>query len=223
MAKPFKVWKDVYAVGGPELSHPSDCCVYLIDCGELVLIDSGAGESFDQLVDNIKKLGFKPERLEALIVTHAHIDHIGALYQFQQRFGAKVIAHELDAEAIETGKDVGAQFYGVTYKPCKVDIKLKNSEESLRYGSYEFKVLHIPGHTPGSIAVYVDMEKRVLFGQDIHGPYFLKRADPKQAKISLQKLIDLEADILCEGHFGIYQTAEEVKRYIEGYLYGLDD
>ena len=125
------------------------------------------------------------------------------------------------AGAIETGKDVGAQFYGVTYKPCTVDTKLKNPQETLRYGSYALKVLHIPGHTTGSIAVYVDMEKRVLFGQDIHGPYFLKGSDPKQAKISLQKLIDLEADILCEGHFGIYQTAEEVKRYIEGYTYGL--
>ena len=135
MAKPFKVWKDIYAVGGPDLSHPSDCCVYLIDCGELVLIDAGAGESFDQLVDNIKSLGFKPERLEALIVTHAHIDHIGALYQFREAFGAKVIVHELDAGAIETGKDVGAQFYGVTYKPCTVDTKLKNPQESLRYGS----------------------------------------------------------------------------------------
>jgi len=221
MAKPFQVWKDVYEVGGSELSHPYDCCVYLIDCGELVLIDSGAGESFDQLVDNIKRLGFKPERLAALIVTHAHIDHTGALCQFQQGFGVKVIAHELDSEAIETGKGVGAEFYGVAYKPCKVDIKIKKSEESLKYGRHELKILHIPGHTPGSIAIYVDMEKRVLFGQDIHGPYFLKGADPKQAKISLQKLIDLKADILCEGHFGIYQPAAAVKRYIEGYWHNL--
>jgi glyoxylase-like metal-dependent hydrolase (beta-lactamase superfamily II) len=223
MANPFKVWKDVYVIGGLGLSHHNDCCVYLVDSGELVLIDSGAGESFDQLVDNIKKLGFKPEKLEALIATHAHIDHIGALNQFQQRFGAKIIAHELDAEAIETGEDIGAEFYGIAYKPCKVDIRLKNSEESLKLASYELKVLHIPGHTPGSIAVYVDMDKRVLFGQDIHGPYFLKVANPKQAKVSLQRLIDLEADILCEGHFGIYQTADEVKRYIEGYLNNLYD
>ncbi|MFC1967782.1 hypothetical protein ACFLVX_00110 [Chloroflexota bacterium] len=41
MRKPFQVWKDVYAIGGPELSHSSDCCVYLINAGDLVLIDSG--------------------------------------------------------------------------------------------------------------------------------------------------------------------------------------
>jgi hypothetical protein len=43
-------------------------------------------------------------------------------------------------------------------------------------------------------------------------------AEPEKAVISLQKLIDLKADILCEGHFGIYQPANEAKSYIEGYL-----
>jgi glyoxylase-like metal-dependent hydrolase (beta-lactamase superfamily II) len=219
MKKPFRVWKEIYAVGGPELTHPYDCCVYLVT--EHVLIDSGAGESFDLLVDNIQSLGFKPEKLKAVIATHAHIDHIGALYRFREEFGVQVVAHELEARAIETGIGTGAEFYSVPYKPCEVDIKLSSPEEVLQYGGYELKVVHIPGHTPGSIALYVDMEKRIIFGQDIHGPYFLKGADPEQAKISLQKLIDLEADILCEGHFGIYQPAAEVKRYIEGYLYSL--
>jgi len=219
MMGPFRVWKEVYAIGGPELTHPYDCCVYLVS--ELVLIDSGAGESFDLLVDNIQSLGFKPEKLRAVIATHAHIDHIGALYRFRDEFGVQVVAHELEAKAIETGQGTGADFYSVPYKPCKVDIKLGSPEEVLQYGGYQLKVIHIPGHTPGSVAVYVDMEKRILFGQDVHGPYFLPRSDPAQAKTSLQKLIDLEADILCEGHFGIYQPADEVKRYIEGYLYSL--
>jgi hypothetical protein len=43
-----------------------------------------------------------------------------------------------------------------------------------------------------------------------------------KAIISLQSLVDLEADILCEGHFGIYQPAEEVKNYIESYLRQLE-
>ncbi|MCX6000363.1 MAG: Zn-dependent hydrolase, partial [Chloroflexi bacterium] len=58
--KPFKVWQGVYAVGGSELSHPNDCSVYLIAGGnELVLIDCGAGNSFDTLVGNIQSLGFR--------------------------------------------------------------------------------------------------------------------------------------------------------------------
>jgi glyoxylase-like metal-dependent hydrolase (beta-lactamase superfamily II) len=222
MMKPFKACQGVYAIGGSELSHPYDCVVYLIaGDGELVVIDSGAGHSFDRLVSNIESLGFKAEDITAIIATHAHIDHIGALHRFREEFGVQVIAHELEARAIETGRGIGAEFYGVAYQPCRVDIKLSGPEEVLRYGGYELKAIHIPGHTPGSIAVYVDIGERVLFGQDVHGPYFLPGSDTAQARISLQKLIDLKADILCEGHFGIYQPAAEVKRYIEGYLHSL--
>ncbi len=220
MTKPFEIWKDVYMVGDSELSDLYDCCVYLLDAGDLVLIDSGAGRSFDKLVSNIERLGFEPKRLKAILVTHAHIDHIGSLHRFQKAFGVQVIAHELDAGAIEEGTEVAAEAYGVDYTPCRVDLRIQGSEEVLRLGKYELKVVHIPGHTAGSIAAYLDTDnKRVLFGQDIHGPYYREwGADPALARLSLQKLLELEADILCEGHFGIYQPAAAVERYIRGYL-----
>lgn len=223
MRKPFKVYKDVYMVGGAELSHSYDCSIYLLDAGDLVLIDAGAGESFDRLVANIKSLGLNPEKIKAVLVTHAHIDHIGSLHRFREECGAEVIAHEADADAIERGRGVAAEAYGVDYIPCHVDIRIKGAKDSLRFGNYELKVVHIPGHTPGSVAAYVDIdESRILFGQDIHGPYYREwGADPFRAKVSLQKLIDLKADILCEGHFGIYQPADAVEGYIRGYLESL--
>lgn len=219
MDGPFKVWRDVYAIGGPDITNASDCCVYLVDAGELVLIDSGVGSSFRQLVENIRTLGFDPRELKTLIVTHAHIDHIGALADFQRQYGVSLVAHELDAAAIESGKGTGAEFYGVAYKPVKPDRTVTESDSHLTFSRYDLNLVHIPGHTPGSLAVYVDMERRVLFGQDIHGPYLPEwGADPAQAATSLQKLINLKADILCEGHFGIFQPADEVERYIAGYL-----
>jgi glyoxylase-like metal-dependent hydrolase (beta-lactamase superfamily II) len=220
LSKPFKVCKDVYQVGGADISHHYDCSVYLLDAGDLLLIDSGAGMSFDKLVANIDKLGFDPKKLKSILVTHSHIDHIGSLHRFQKEFGAKIIAHELDADEIEGDGGIAAKAYGVAYTSCHVDLRLKGAEDTLQVGKYELKVIHIPGHTPGSIAAYVDIDKqRVLFGQDIHGPYNPAwGADPALAKLSLQKLIDLEADILCEGHFGIYQPASEVKRYIQQYV-----
>ena len=221
--KPFKVCKDVCQVGGSDISHPYDCCVYLIDAGDLILIDAGAGMSFDKLVSNIEKLGLNPKKLKSILVTHAHIDHIGSLHRFQKEFSAQVIAHELDADAIEGRGEVAAEAYRVSYTPCHVDRRIKGSEETLHLGKYELNMIHIPGHTPGSIAAYLDIDKqRVLFGQDIHGPYYPEwGADPALARLSLQKLADLNADILCEGHFGIYQPASEVKRYIQQYLNSL--
>jgi glyoxylase-like metal-dependent hydrolase (beta-lactamase superfamily II) len=215
---PFRVWGDIYVVGGPELSHGNDCLVYLVGGETMVLIDSGAGQGYDQIVANIRSLGFEPGKLRAVVATHAHIDHIGALGRFRDDFGAEVVAHELDVEAMETGLGTGAEFYGVDYVPCKVDIILAGSEQVLTYGGRELRAIHVPGHSPGSMAVVIEDEKKILFGQDIHGPYFLRGSNVAQARLSLQKLVDLRADILCEGHFGIYQPAAEVERYIEGYL-----
>jgi len=207
-------------VGSAELSHSYDCCVYLLDAGDLLLIDAGAGLSFKRLVANIESLGFSIGRLKPILVTHAHIDHIGALSQFRKEYGAKIIAHRLDAAAIETGKGTGADAYGVNYTPCPVDVKIEDTETSLTFGSYQLKVVHIPGHTPGSIAAYLDVGgKRVLFGQDIHGPYMPRwGGDPKLAKKSLQKLFALKSDILCEGHYGIIQPAGEVASFIQSYI-----
>lgn len=219
MRKPHRVWGDVYIVGDSEISHPYDCSVYLIASpDELVLIDAGAGESFDEIVENVRFLGFDPEKIAAVVATHCHLDHIGSLHEFRRDFGSRIIAHELDAHAIETGDGTGAEFYGVDYHPCPVDQKISQSETSLCFGGNELKVIHIPGHTPGGLAVYADMGRRVLFGQDVHGPYFLPGSDKAQAAFSLQRMIDLEADILCEGHFGIFEPASQVRRYIEGYL-----
>ena len=220
MSKPFHIYQDIYIIGNSEISHPYDCCVYLTDVGELVLIDSGAGRSFNRLVENILTLGLSPEKISTVLVTHCHIDHVGSLAKFKQKYGAKIIAHELDAEAIETGKGTAAEVYGVAYEPCQVDVKLQGEEQKLVFGGQEFTTLHIPGHTKGSIALYTDVGgKRILFGQDIHGPYdAMWGGEPEKAIISLQKLIGLKADLLCEGHFGIYQPADEVKDYIEGYL-----
>lgn len=221
MGEPYCVWKSIYQVGGSGLTHHADCSIYMVDCGELVLIDTGAGLSFDGIVANIEWLGYEPKKLSTVILTHAHIDHIGSAWRFKEEYKSQIIAHELDASAIEAGKNIGAEYYGIDYHACGVDLKLKGAENKLKIGSYEFCFIHIPGHTPGSLAVYLDADKRVLFGQDIHGPYFLPGADPIKARVSLQKLIALEADILCEGHFGIIKPGNAVKKYIEGYLHSL--
>ncbi|MCX7856539.1 MAG: MBL fold metallo-hydrolase [Deltaproteobacteria bacterium] len=218
--EPLSIWQDVYQVGGYYISNFNDCSIYLLNGGkELALIDSGVGTSFEKVVKNIEILGFSPENIKYVIATHAHIDHIGGLSKFKHMFNSIIIAHTLDTDKIEKGVDVGAEYYGVNYDPCTVDIKIDTEHHTLHVGKHELKLIHIPGHTPGSIACYVDVKgKRVLFGQDIHGPYSLPGSNPEKARISLKKLIELESDILCEGHFGVYKPKHKVKNYIESWL-----
>ncbi|MFX1257545.1 MAG: MBL fold metallo-hydrolase, partial [Promethearchaeota archaeon] len=135
----------------------------------------------------------------------------------------KFYAHNLDADAIEEkGHDIktAAAWYGIAYKPVKLEKRFKEEVEILKFGSYEFKCIHTPGHTPGSISVLVEIDNiKILFGQDIHGPFmasFGSNLDDYQK--SMQKLLELNADILCEGHFGVFQPAKKVYDYIKGYM-----
>ncbi len=218
-----EIIRGVYLVGGPNITASDDAAVYLIDfLGELVLIDAGAGRSTAQIVRNIEMLGLNPTSISHLILTHCHIDHIGSAPYFQKNYNTKIVIHELDAPPVEKGDSIrtAANWYDTTFPPTKVDRKLKGSQEALQFGAEQLHCLHTPGHTPGSIAVYLDREgKRVLFGQDIHGPFHKAfGSDIKAWKTSMQLLLALHADILCEGHFGIFQTKEEVRDYIERYL-----
>ena len=117
-------------------------------------------------------------------------------------------------------KETAAKWYGVNYKPIKLTKRLKGDFEILSFGIYDFQCIHIPGHTPGSISILIETEDntKILFGQDIHGPIIPGVSDFDDYQKSLQKLLDLNVDILCEGHFGIYQPASEVQRYIKKYL-----
>jgi glyoxylase-like metal-dependent hydrolase (beta-lactamase superfamily II) len=216
-----KVWENIFLVGGSELSHEADCSVYLVDGGnELALIDSGTGPGILNIIDNIRAFGFSPERIRLIISTHAHIDHIGGNAHLQRDYGCEIFAHELDASRIATGEMVGAEFYGVTYEPCKVTQRMSDPEMMIRIGNIELNAIHIPGHTPGSIAIYTDINgKRVLFGQGVHGPYVPQwGAVMDKVGTSLKKMKDLDADILCEGHFGVFNPREAVAGYIDQFL-----
>ena len=213
----------IYLIGGPNITSSDDAAIYLIDfSGVLVLIDAGVGRSALQIVRNIEMLGLNPANISHLILTHCHIDHIGSAPFFNERYGTKILIHELDAKAVETGDSLktAANWYGTTFPPTHVDQKLKGSHEILKFGSEELHCLHTPGHTPGSIAIYMDRDgKRVLFGQDIHGPFNdAFGSDIEAWKKSMQTLLALNADILCEGHFGSYQPKDNVRDYIERYL-----
>lgn len=209
---------DVYHVGD------WGCSVYLVDTQSengYLLIDCGLNI---RLLRKIEQHGLDPQKIRHCIITHFHIDHIGAcadLHNFNPDI--KFYAHEKDAAPIEEkGHDskTAANWYGVDYKPIELYKKFHGKETTLTLGDYQFRCIHTPGHTPGSIAVFVQIHgKKVLFGQDIHGPFRKSfGSDLNQYQKSMQKLLDLQADILCEGHFGVFRPAQKVKEYIKKYM-----
>lgn len=209
-------------MGGPDLSSPEDCCVYLVDLGRPILIDTGAGKDIKKLLRNLESLDYSPGMISLIVLTHCHIDHIGGLPYLQEKFGIPAAIHELDAAAVEEGDTrlTAANWYGMRFPPTPVKHHLKGEGGSFPEGPSELRWIFTPGHTPGSISLLLDNGMfRILFGQDIHGPFYASfGSDLDQWAASMRRLIDEKPDILCEGHFGIIRPASEVRAYIEGYL-----
>jgi glyoxylase-like metal-dependent hydrolase (beta-lactamase superfamily II) len=219
--RPFAVTEGVYQVGGPGLTAPDDCCIYLVDLGKPVLVDTGAGSGVKKLLENLEDLGYSPRDISLVVLTHCHIDHVGGASYLVERYGLPLAAHELDAPPLEEGdaRRTAANWYGADLRPLTIKHRLRGAEGEWDAGA-PLRWLHTPGHTPGSISLYVHNGLyTVLFGQDIHGPFYASFGSDMDAwERSMHRLLDLNADILCEGHFGIVRPASEVRRYIQDYL-----
>ena len=218
-----RIASGVYLIGGPGISRSDDATSFIIDfAGDLVMIDAGAGGSSRILVRNIEDAGLDPSRISHLILTHCHIDHIGSAPYFREHFGCRIVIHELDAQPVEEGDAMrtAARWYGASFPPTPVDVKLKGRENTLDFGGEKLHCLLTPGHTPGSLSLYLDRDgQRILFGQDVHGPFLpVFGSDIAAWRQSMEALIALEADILCEGHFGIFQPRDRVTAYIRKHL-----
>jgi glyoxylase-like metal-dependent hydrolase (beta-lactamase superfamily II) len=227
MSDSEKITENVFLVGSEELSGSGDCMIYAIGLknGEMCLIDAGTANAAQILANIGQTKVLNANKITHLILTHAHYDHIGAAHQFKQDFPQlKIYAHSWDVAAIEglkgTEQMTAASWYGAHYTPVKVDVVFKKDMEMITLGGTSLWIYHIPGHTPGSIAVFINKEKeKVLFGQDIHGPFMEEfKSNVQDWAKSMKKLVALEADILCEGHFGIFRGKDSVKNFIQGQL-----
>jgi glyoxylase-like metal-dependent hydrolase (beta-lactamase superfamily II) len=211
---------NLWQVGGTGLTDPADGAAYLVRFGDkAALVDAGSGRDHPQLIKNVAECLEPNVQIEYLLLTHCHFDHAGGARAVRNEYGCRIVAHELDAIYLESGDNrvTGAARYGARLEPFEVDIKLQGQESNLSIGSGTVAAIHCPGHSPGSV-VYTTVidDQLILFGQDIHGPIHSEwLSDEKQYLDSLARILDLQADILLEGHFGIIETKKEVQAFIE--------
>jgi glyoxylase-like metal-dependent hydrolase (beta-lactamase superfamily II) len=215
-----RIKNNLWHVGGTGLTHPSDAGVYLVRFGDkAALIDAGTGRAHPQLIRNIAECLESNAQLEYLLLTHCHFDHAGGARAVRDEYGCRIVAHELDAIYLESGDNrvTGAAWYGARLEPFAVDIRLQGQETTLSIGSGTVTAIHCPGHSPGSVAYTTNIDGQlILFGQDIHGPIHSELlSDESQYLDSLGRLLDLQADLLLEGHFGVIETKKEVQAFIE--------
>lgn len=214
---------EICQVGGRGLSAPNDAAIYLLAvAGRAALIDAGCGDATDMVLANVEAAGVSPAQIEALLLTHCHYDHTGGAAALRRRLGCPVFAHALDALYIEAGDNTvsAADWYGASLTPCEVDRKLTGDGATIAIGDRAIDAIHIPGHSPGSLAYLVGSQQRsVVFAQDVHGPLHRELlSNAADYRRSLQRLLDLDADILCEGHYGVFTGRAAVAEFIRRFL-----
>lgn len=102
-------------------------------------------------------------KIQNILLTHAHIDHVLGLQWAFDRYKVPVLMHELDFEVLERNPMSSRQF-GFFFKPFEGETKFIKQNEVLRLDTDELEVLHVPGHSPGSVAFYAKAQKFAVSG-----------------------------------------------------------
>lgn len=117
---------------------------------EAIVVDPG--DEVGRILEILRKHDLK---VRAILSTHTHIDHVGGLAALQMATGAPVLIHEKDLD-LYRHLDIQSQFLGIpTPATAKIDEFMKEGD-TLRWGGFSARVLHTPGHTPGSISLVVE-------------------------------------------------------------------
>ena len=125
---------------------------------QAILID--CSDFSQELRENIKTLGLK---LEYILLTHGHFDHVLGVNETAKELGAKVGTHKDDLPLLENINEFSAFVDFPQTTPPKVDFYLNDSDE-IEFGKNRIKVFHTPGHTEGGVCYLVNGEK--LFSGD---------------------------------------------------------
>jgi hydroxyacylglutathione hydrolase len=128
---------------------------------EALVLDPG--DEVERVLDVLKRHSL---RVKAIVSTHAHIDHVGGLQKLQEVTGATVLMHGDDLE-LYRHLDEQAAWLGVPPPPSARVDQLLREGETVRWGSYAANVLHTPGHTPGSVSLYMPGQVTLFAGDTL--------------------------------------------------------
>lgn len=131
------------------IAGPFEVMTYLVadPLSKEALIIDPAG----RLEEIQRRVGSEELRVRYLILTHCHVDHLLAIQDFKEAFSAKVAMHHLDKELLQEGYD--SLFGDISqFQRVPIDISLTD-DQILECGGLRLKVIHTPGHTPGSICI----------------------------------------------------------------------
>ncbi len=211
---------------------------YLVEGEEgLLLVDTGLPGSENRIYRAIDKLGRKPGNVKVILITHRHLDHVGSAAALKRATGATLVAHQFEkpyiAGTLMASTPLAWSFKGrvvrramgfaqwsmkllriVKYQPIYMD-KVSDDDQILEKAGVNGSILWTPGHTKGSLSLFLAKQKIAIVGDLLRGgrgklvePLLMESIPQTQA--SVKRLLALGPDLICPGH-GKPQPASAVK------------
>lgn len=180
----MKVWKTKSGARVIRVLAGRSNAFLLLEGGKRLLVDTGPACLWRILDARLRRLNIG--RIDFLVMTHAHSDHAGNARRVQETYGARVIVHGSEAPYLSAGRNIAVKgtgpvsraimrtFGGIFagrfgYRPCRPDVLVDDGLDLHPFG-FNARIVHTPGHTPGSLSVIVG-DEIALVGDTMFGVF----------------------------------------------------
>lgn len=195
----------------PVTAFQQNCSLIWGDEKNAAIIDPG-GEA-EKLIGRIEELGLN---LEAILLTHAHLDHVGAAEQVKQHFGVEIWGPQEEDRFLFESLPEQSQRFGMPTIHAFLPDRWLHEGEIIHAGGGIFEILHLPGHTPGHIG-FIEKQKKAAFTGDVLFQGSIGRTDLPGGNYTQlisairEKLFKLNGDMIIIAGHGPYTTIEYEK------------
>lgn len=194
--------------------HITNCYLVYDENGDGIIIDPGYDS--DKIINQIK---LKKCNVKYIILTHAHADHMGALFKVQEYTSAKIIVHIKDLEMLLENQENYSDMLNVEKQNIdERKVRTVKDMEIVDVGSLKFEIIHTPGHSDGSICIFEVNNYKLFTGDtifsDSYGRCDLYSGDFDAMVKSLRHIFNRFENIdIYPGH-GEVVSILKAKRYI---------
>jgi len=193
-----------------------DCNTFLIKDEMAIIIDVGLANNLPALLSALEQDGIDPQEIDLITNTHLHLDHTWANEEFKEKSSAQLKIAPIQKEHYDISVRQTAQFFGMEPVHFQEDGLLHST---VTLNNLTIEILPTPGHSPESVCFYCPQKKFLICGDLIFagntGRSDLPGGDGEQLKRSIERMADLEIDLLLPGHMGIVTESEKVRKNFE--------